>query len=67
MVRSAKNTTGVQQPQPSILPGQEPKAELARLEPLSFCDLPLEGTSCSSQQGNKRSRLAPDLPGKTGN
>lgn len=53
--------------QPSILPGQEPKAELARLESLSFCDLPLEGTSCSSQQGNKRSRLAPDLPGETGN
>lgn len=67
MVRSAKNTAGVQQPQPSTPPGQEPKAELARPEPLSFCCLPLEGTSCSSQQGNKRSRLAPDLPGEKGN
>lgn len=56
----ARTTAGALRPQPG---GPRP-ARTAR--PLSFCDLPLEGTSCSPQQGNKRSPLAPDLPGETG-
>lgn len=54
-------------PSPQFRLGQDPKVTLAQPKPLSFCDLPLEGTNCSSQQGNKRSPLAPDLPSKTEN
>lgn len=64
-------------PQRLVLQGQNSVVRIARsaaggprpagtARPLSFCALPLEGTSCSPQQGNKRSPSALDLRGKRG-